>query len=272
MSEGGEHAKECTRRTEFAADVKVIPPNGSGRVFRVDRLSPSNARVRRVGLTRSTRPTRSSAFRLGIAAAVERALAPFGRKDRPAFVIAPRAVDFDQPAQDTFAREPKRAHKRDRAIVVRDDVRGDTMEPAIFKRVVDQRGYRIAHQALAWFARGKPVAEVAIKTRPIADAAEARDADDATIVAGADEEPEPTMRFALWPQHPRESTPERRLAAARGPRHPRRQVFARAGEHRHEGGAIGFVRKPQERALAHTHDASCTFARGGFHRKRWSFF
>jgi hypothetical protein len=80
------------------------------------------------------------------------------------------------------------------------------------------------------------------------------------------------MRFALGPQHARKSTPKRRFAAARGPRHPRRQVFARAGEHRHEGGAIGFVRKPQERALAHTHDASCTFARGGFHRKRWSFF
>jgi len=146
------------------------------------------------------------------------------------------------------------------------------MEPAIFKCVIDQRGHRIAHQALARFARGKPVANVAIEARPLADTAEARDADDAAIVAGADKEPQPTMRFALWPQHARESTPKRRLAAARGSRHPRCQVVARAGEHRHERGAVGFVCKAQERALADAHDTSRAFARGGFRRKRWAFF
>jgi hypothetical protein len=31
------------------------------------------------------------------------------------------------------------------------------------------------------------------------------------------------------------------------------------------------VRKPQERAFAHAHDASRAIARGGFHRKRWLF-
>ncbi|MFM1867768.1 MAG: hypothetical protein RL591_1176 [Planctomycetota bacterium] len=187
-------------------------------------------------------------------------------------MIAPRAVDLDQPAQDAFAHEPKCADKRNRTIVVRNDVRGHAMEPAIFKRVIDERGHRIAHQALARFARGKPVAEMTIEARPIADTAEARDADDATVVARTDEEPQPTMRFALRPKHARESTPKRGLAAARGPRHPRCQVVARAGEHRHERGAIGFVRKAQERALADAHDTRRAFARRGFQRKRWAFF
>jgi hypothetical protein len=49
-------------------------------------------------------------------------------------------------------------------------------------------------------------------------------------------------------------------------------VVARAGEHRHERGAIGFVRKAQERALADAHDTRRAFARRGFQRKRWAFF
>lgn len=101
-------------------------------------------------------------------------------------MIAPGAIDFDQAAKDALAGESKRTNKCDRAIVVGNDVRSDPMKPALFKRVIDECGHRIAHQSLSRFTRRQPVPDMTVKARPLADATEACNSNDAAVVARAD--------------------------------------------------------------------------------------
>jgi len=108
-------------------------------------------------------------------------------------MVSPYAVDLNQTAQNAFPREPKRANEGNRAVVVRDDVRRDPVQAEIFKRMVNERSNRVAHQALAWLACRKPVANVAVEARPLADAAEACDSNHPAIVARTDEKASPPI-------------------------------------------------------------------------------
>ena len=138
----------------------------------------------------------------------ERSRAPVGRKHRPAFMIAPYAVDFDKPAQDAVAREAKRAHECRGTLIVWDDVCGDSVQPALFKCVVDECCYGIAHEPLAGLAGCEPISNIAVEVRPFRDASEGADPHDSLIFPRTDQQSKPPTRVTIWLQHPSESSAE----------------------------------------------------------------
>ncbi len=87
-------------------------------------------------------------------------------------MIAPCAIDLDEAAGDSFADKSESLYERKRLPIRREDVGYDTMERSIFKRVIEKRRERIAHQALSCFADTQPVARMALQTRPRRDASE----------------------------------------------------------------------------------------------------
>ena len=181
-------------------------------------------------------------------------------------MIAPDAVDLDESAREALAAEAERLDERDRPAVRRQDLGARAMEAAIGERVVEHRRERVAHEALPRLAGAEPVADAAAEVRPVADRAQRTDPDDARVVARADEKPQPAPALAVGAQQSLEAPSRRALAAARGARHPRREVVARAREKREECGAVRFAREPEDGARTDPHDAVGRVARGGLRR------
>lgn len=148
-----------------------------------DQRSRDESALSRASISAASREGLSpSALGARIGHTIECTVAPLRTEHRPTFVIAPRAVDFDESAHDAFACETKRSDESVRAPIRGKNVGRDAMKLSLLKRVINQRGYRVAHESATLFAFAKPVSDVAIETRPLADSAETRDADHALVV------------------------------------------------------------------------------------------
>src|SRR5262245_41861929 len=111
-------------------------------------------------------------------------------RDRPVLVVAPAAADLQVPTREALLAEPAAADERDRAVVLRLDVRLDAMEPEIFERVPQDQLEPLAHVAFAGERLERVVAEVGVAEVAVEDLPEPEVPDDRVVLVATDHEPD----------------------------------------------------------------------------------
>src|SRR4051794_27325837 len=113
---------------------------------------------------------------------------PLLGEDRPALVVAPAPVDLQVARREPLEPEAGALRQRDRRLVVRLDVRLDAVQPHRAERVPQHQLGALGHVALARVRRADGVAEVRAQERPAKDLAEVEEAEDAAVLAAAEQE------------------------------------------------------------------------------------